>query len=82
MNNPDGEFPLEQLLLLTDHLKQAYPATSQRLSSMVRHRHITYDLLWVLFKPCLHVFTTCFGTKEPRCIIFDAGEEVIQNYET
>lgn len=49
---------------------------------MLQHGHITYDLLWALFKPGSHVFTTCFGTKEPRCVIFDAGEEITQNDET
>lgn len=82
MSNSDSEFPRQHLLLLIDHLKKAYSATSQRLSSMLQHGHITYDLLWALFKPGSHVFTTCFGTKEPRCVIFDAGEEVTQNDET
>lgn len=45
-------------------------------------RYITYDLLWVLFKPGSSVFATCFGTKEPRCVIFDVGEDVIKNQET
>lgn len=49
---------------------------------MLQHGHITFDLLWALFKPGSHVFATCFGTKEPRCVIFDAGEEVTQNDET
>lgn len=81
-NNPDSEFPRQLLRLLTDHLKKAYSAISQRLESMLQHGHITYDLLWALFKPGSHVFTTCFGTKEPRCVIFDAGEEVTQSDET
>lgn len=72
----------QHLRLLIDHLKQAYSSTSQRLESMLQHGHITYDLLWALFKPGSHVFTTCFGTKEPRCAIFDAGEEITQNDET
>ncbi|KAJ5101749.1 hypothetical protein NUU61_003971 [Penicillium alfredii] len=41
MNNPDGEFPLEHPLLLIHHLKQANSATSQRLSAMLQHGHIT-----------------------------------------
>ncbi|EPS26191.1 hypothetical protein PDE_01127 [Penicillium oxalicum 114-2] len=35
-----------------------------------------------LFKPGCHVYTTCIGTKEPRCVVFDAGEEITQNDET
>lgn len=49
---------------------------------MMQHGHIAYDLLWALFKPGSHVYATCFGTKEPRCVIFDAGEEVTKNKET
>ncbi|CAG8255311.1 unnamed protein product [Penicillium olsonii] len=49
---------------------------------MLQHGHITYDLLWALFKPGCHVYTTCIGTKEPRCVVFDAEEEVTQNDET
>ncbi|KAJ5253811.1 hypothetical protein N7524_010991 [Penicillium chrysogenum] len=69
-------------LLLIDHLKHVYASTLQRLESMLQHGHITYDLLWALFKPGCHVYTTCIGTKEPRCVIFDAGEEITQNDET
>ncbi|CAG8022568.1 unnamed protein product, partial [Penicillium salamii] len=72
----------EHLLLLIDHLKHAYASTLQRLESMLQHGHITYDLLWALFKPGCHVYTTCIGTKEPRCVVFDAGEEMTQNDET
>ncbi|KAJ5343369.1 uncharacterized protein N7506_003193 [Penicillium brevicompactum] len=82
MNNLDCELSRQHLRLLIDHLKQAYSAISQRLESMLQHSHITYDLLWALFKPGSHVFATCFGTKEPRCVIFDAGEEITQNDET
>ncbi|KAJ6001203.1 hypothetical protein N7481_001612 [Penicillium waksmanii] len=81
-NNSDYESPCQHLRLLIDHLKQAYSAISQRLESMLQHGHITYDLLWALFKPGSHVFATCFGTKEPRCVIFDAGEEITKNDET
>ncbi|KAJ6020015.1 hypothetical protein N7522_000090 [Penicillium canescens] len=82
MNNSEGESPRQHLRLLIDHLKQAYSAISQRLESMLQYGHITYDLLWALFKPGCHVYTTCIGTKEPRCVRFDAGEEMTQNDET
>lgn len=49
---------------------------------MLQHGQITYDLLWALFKPGCHVYTTCIGTNEPRCVIFNAGEEVTRNDET
>ncbi|KAJ6039290.1 uncharacterized protein N7446_014038 [Penicillium canescens] len=72
----------EHLRLLIDHLKHAHTSTLQRLESMLQYGHITYDLLWALFKPGCHVYTTCIGTKEPRCVRFDAGEEMTQNDET
>ncbi|KAJ6001018.1 hypothetical protein N7481_001427 [Penicillium waksmanii] len=82
MNHSECESPHQHLCLLINHLKEAYSTISQRLESMLLHNHITYDLLWALFKPGSHVFTRCFGTKEPRCVIFDAGEEITQNDET
>ncbi|KAJ5277642.1 hypothetical protein N7524_003795 [Penicillium chrysogenum] len=72
----------EHLLLLIDHLKHTHTSALQRLESMLQHGHITYDLIWALFKPGCHVYTTCIGTKEPRCVVFDAGEEMTQNDET
>ncbi|OKP09742.1 hypothetical protein PENSUB_4871 [Penicillium subrubescens] len=72
----------KHLRLLIEHLKHAYASISQRLESMLEHGHITYDLLWALFKPGGHVYTTCLGTKEPRCVRFDAGEEMTQRDET
>jgi hypothetical protein len=73
---------MRHLRLLIDHLENEYASVSQRLGSMLQHGQITYGLLWALFKPGSHVFATCFGTKEPRCVIFDAGEEITQNDET
>ncbi|KAJ6122759.1 hypothetical protein N7512_005224, partial [Penicillium capsulatum] len=70
---------LEHLGLLIEHLKHTYASTSQNLHSMLQHGHITYDLLWALFKPGSHVFATCFGTGEPRCVVFDAGQEMTQD---
>ncbi|KAJ6061001.1 hypothetical protein N7444_001697 [Penicillium canescens] len=79
-NNPDrGSAHVKNLHLLIDHLKHTYAATSQRLDSMLLHGHITYDLLWALFKPGSHVYGRCFGTGEPRCVIFDAGEETTED---
>lgn len=66
---------VKNLRLLIDHLKHAYAAISERLDSMLQHNHITFDLLWALFRPGSHIFTTCFGTGESRCVVFDAGEE-------
>jgi hypothetical protein len=32
-------------------------------------------LLWALFKPNSVIYTTCLGTRKPRCIKYDFGEE-------
>jgi hypothetical protein len=37
-----------------------------------------YDLLWALFKPNILVYTTCFGTGKPRCVLVNSGEEKTQ----
>ena len=73
-NDPDhGSAHAHHFHLLIDHLKHAYAPISQRLESMLQHGHITYDLLWALFKPGCHIYTTRIGTKELWCVIFDAG---------
>ncbi len=67
---------LDHLTLLINRLNDTYSAVSQRLMSLLRHGEITYDLFWALFRPGCPVYTKCFGTGKPRCVIFDAGEEV------
>ncbi|OAX78485.1 hypothetical protein ACJ72_07209 [Emergomyces africanus] len=69
---------LEHLLLLVRHIKSAYAATKQHLTPLLQSGQISYDLLWALFKPGSHVYTTCLGTGKPRCVIFDAGEEATE----
>lgn len=73
---------LEHLGLLLDHVKHIHASISQRLDSMLQHGHITYDLLWALFKPGSYVYAKCFGTGEPRCVVFDAGEETTEDEVT
>ncbi|KAB8261540.1 hypothetical protein BDV32DRAFT_148499 [Aspergillus pseudonomiae] len=66
----------DHLHLLIDHISEVYTATAQRLEPLLRGGTITYDLLNMLFKPGCYVYTTCLGTGKPRCVIFDAGEEL------
>ena len=54
-------------------------SVSRSVSSLLQQSHITYDLLWALFKPGCYVFTKCLGTEKPRCVIFDAGEEITRD---
>jgi len=66
---------IEHLGLLVDYLKSAYADTTHNLLSLLSDNHITYDLLWALFKPNSLVYTTCSGTHKPRCVRYNFGEE-------
>lgn len=72
---PHDSLYLECLNLLTDYIKSAYTFTTQRLIPLLDSGEITYDLLWALFKPNTVVYGKCLGTKKPRCIKYDFGEE-------
>ncbi|KAG4427614.1 hypothetical protein IFR05_016902 [Cadophora sp. M221] len=61
--------------LLIDCIKEIYMPTTQRLLPLLKHGEITYDLLPMLFKPNTTVYTTCLGTRKPRCVTYDSGEE-------
>lgn len=78
----DHESAHAEHLLLINHFKHTYVSILQQLSSMLPHGYITYGILWAPFKPGHHGYTTCFGTQEPRCVIFEIGEEMTQNDET
>ncbi|PMD21103.1 P-loop containing nucleoside triphosphate hydrolase protein [Hyaloscypha hepaticicola] len=67
--------PIEHLGLLINCVRTIYMPTSQNLLPLLDHGEITYDLLPLLFKPNTLVYTTCFGTKKPRCVIYDSVEE-------
>ncbi|KFY96264.1 hypothetical protein V500_02531, partial [Pseudogymnoascus sp. VKM F-4518 (FW-2643)] len=64
----------EHIALLINHIKLSYMETKARLDSLLKNGEITYDLLSFLFKPNELVYTTCRGTKKPRCIRFESGE--------
>ncbi|KFY02822.1 hypothetical protein V490_00390 [Pseudogymnoascus sp. VKM F-3557] len=68
----EHESHLESLI---DYIKTAYGPTRQSLNPLLEDGHITYDLLWALFKPNTLVYTKCFGTGKPRCVKYDFGEE-------
>lgn len=38
---------------------------------------MTFDLLWTLFPPNTLVYTSCVYSEEPKCLVFDFGEEKI-----
>jgi hypothetical protein len=63
------------LNVLVDYLRITYAGTAGHLASLFENHEITYDLLWALFKPNAHVYTTCPGTGKPRCVRYDFGQE-------
>lgn len=71
----DAATQLAHLIPLVDRIKHTYKESMERFTSLLQHGEITYDLLWALFKPGCPVYTKCFGTEKPRCVIFDAGKE-------
>ena len=66
---------LEHLNLLLGFIKTAYASTIECLGPLLEKRQITYDLLWMLFKPNTLAYTKCFGTGQPRCVRYEFGEE-------
>jgi hypothetical protein len=61
--------------LLVDFIEKTYSSTTKQVATLLKHHEITYDLLWSLFKPNMIMYTTCIGTKKPRCVKYDFGEE-------
>lgn len=72
----------KHLDLLINCVKNIYAPTTARLLPLLEHGEITYDLLWALFKPNTPVYTTCFGTKKPRCVTYDSAEEKMNRRKT
>lgn len=66
---------LKALDLLIHTINNTYNSTTERLTALLADGKITYDLLWALFKANSHVFTTCRGSRKPRSVKYDFGEE-------
>jgi hypothetical protein len=69
----------QEVSLLVSYLEETYADTTTNLELLRRNGEITFDLLWALFKPNEAVFTTCHGTRKPRCVKFDFGEKKTTN---
>ncbi|KAB8227879.1 uncharacterized protein BDW43DRAFT_316389 [Aspergillus alliaceus] len=77
-NTGPEEYNIEgtiHLRLLVQYMEKTYQSTSERLSSLLAHRKITYDLLWPCFKPGTLAYMTCPSTGLPRCARFSFGLE-------
>jgi len=66
---------LKHLNLLVNFIKSKYASTISRLISLLKNDEITYDLLWILFKPNTIVYIICLDIEKPLCFRFDMGEE-------
>lgn len=67
---------------LINFIEKTYTDTNSHVQSLLAHGEITYDLLWALFKPNCLLFTTCLGTRKPRCVRHVCGEEKRNMYGT
>ncbi len=72
---------MKHLDLLIERVEMIYAPTTERLLPLLEHGEITYDLLWALFKPNTPIYTTCSGTKNPRCVTYDSGEEKMDRWK-
>jgi hypothetical protein len=70
LHNAEG---LRHLNLLNQAIKDNYISTTNRLSTLLARREITFDLLWAFFKPNTYIYTTCPGTGKPKCVKYDLG---------
>lgn len=57
--------------VLIEYLSSAFAPTARLLYPLLAHEEITFDLLWALFLPNTLVYTTCPGTRQPRCVKLD-----------
>ena len=71
---PCSEDAMLHLLILIDFLKAEFASITTRLTALLSHHEITYDLLWAIFKPNVSIYTLCTGSGQPRCIACDYSE--------
>ena len=63
--------------MLIRFLQEHYASIIKTLPELLERGEITFDLLWTLFPPNTVVYTSCVYSEEPKCLIFDFGEERI-----
>jgi len=77
----DIPIQLQHLNFLISYVQKAYENATERLLPLLKHSEITYDLIWALFKPNDLLYTTCFGTERDRGVVFDVGEEKMNEFD-
>lgn len=67
----------QHLDLLVRFLQEHYASIIKTLPELLERCEMTFDLLWTLFPPNTMIYTSCVYSEEPKCLIFDYGEEKI-----
>ena len=65
----------QHLDLLIRFLQEHYASIIKTLPELLERGEMTFDLLWTLFPPNTLIYTSCVYSEEPKCLIFDFGEE-------
>ncbi|KAI9791932.1 MAG: hypothetical protein M1835_008168 [Candelina submexicana] len=74
-DDANNDAKVKHLNLLVEYIRTVYVSTTSRLTSLLRNREITYDLLWALFKPNMKIYTTILDAEKPACYRYDSGKE-------
>ncbi|EDN04841.1 predicted protein [Histoplasma mississippiense (nom. inval.)] len=72
---PGRQDQVNYLSLLIEFVSTTYQPTTERLASQLASGQATWDILWAIFKPGSIIYTKCFGTEKPRCVVLNAIEE-------
>ena len=60
---------------LIEFLRTHYASTSEKLTALLKHKEITFELLPVFFRPNSVVYMISDNSGAPRCLRFDSGQE-------
>ncbi|KAK5400932.1 hypothetical protein LTR06_011101 [Exophiala xenobiotica] len=59
---------------LIEFLKTHYASTRDKLTALVQHKEITFNLLPVFFRPNSVIYVIPSTSENSRCLIFDSGK--------
>lgn len=67
---------------LIEFLTTHYASTSEKLTALLEHNEITFELLPLFFRPNSVVYMVSADSEKPRCLTFDSGQVKVRNHET
>jgi hypothetical protein len=67
---------------LIEFLITHYVSTSEKLTALLEHNEITFELLLLFFRPNSVVYMVSADSEKPRCLTFDSGQVKVYNYKT